>query len=466
MYMYIRTVRSLLLVVGFVLSVPFYASAVDTIVNTSLDRFGSATYGLMNMQIQVTYHATTRNLDTGSIVASGDVVPQGADILFSCGEHTYQDIYWFSSGYNADSPYGDWVPNAGNPGNLCQDKNYVPFDGRTEGHQGLTYATFSVNPPVRTISGLPATCTTYTDGVSKVCRDVTSGTLTATCHYAATHGIFYGVNGLLKTGSAGGVRFGGGVPSSGSTCTDQSNPSVSSQVPVPAAQIAHTIVVDSTGNGAPTAPNITLGGGACVVGEQFSFTVQGSDPDGDSIRYAIDWNSDGVPDQYVPATGYVPSGTSQTVTRVFATSGQKTVQVRTEDSRGLVSGWSTSSFTCAAAVDTIDDSSMETGFFDGDTSITGDSVGAGVNDLQLRAIPSLVSKGSSTRLHWSAVNVDACVVSGTNGDSFAGITSVVRGQMSGPIEEATRYTLTCTTASGESLQKSVLVNIIPVFREI
>ena len=56
-------------------------------------------------------------------------------------------------------------------------------------------------------------------------------------------------------------------------------------------------------------------------------------------------------DQWVPATGYVPSGSTQSASRTYSTEGTKTVKVLAQNQNGNSSGWATLSFSCADAQD-------------------------------------------------------------------------------------------------------------------
>jgi hypothetical protein len=83
----------------------------------------------------------------------------------------------------------------------------------------------------------------------------------------------------------------------------------------------------------------------------------------------------------------------------------------------------------------------------------------------LKAVPSLVKRDNTTLVSWSSQYATACTVSGTNGDSWTGLSG---SQTSSPIHSQTTYTLNCTGEEGadpSSVQKSVIVNIAPVFEE-
>jgi hypothetical protein len=178
--------------------------------------------------------------------------------------------------------------------------------------------------------------------------------------------------------------------------------------------------------------------------------MQSTDPEGDQLRYGVDWDANGTIDQYVSVTGYVPSGTTQTASRTYSLAGAKTVNVLAQDTNGLISGWATLSFTCGMAANS---QSTDTGI----ASVT--------PDLELRVIPSLVKSGDTTKVNWSSVNVSSCTVTGQNGDAWSGLQSTIGGNISKPITGETTYTFSCIDAGGATLTKSATVKIIPTFQE-
>jgi hypothetical protein len=76
--------------------------------------------------------------------------------------------------------------------------------------------------------------------------------------------------------------------------------------------------------------------------------------------------------------------------------------------------------------------------------------------------PSIVQKGESATVAWSAVNVSSCSISGTNGDSWTGING---SQPSSPILGQTIYTLNCVGEDGNPVSGTATVNIVPNFNE-
>ena len=74
-----------------------------------------------------------------------------------------------------------------------------------------------------------------------------------------------------------------------------------------------------------------------------------------------------------------------------------------------------------------------------------------------------VQFGNSTLIIWSAENVNSCSVTGTNGDSWSGISG---SQNTSAITEETTYTLTCLDVEDHPTSpQSVTVSLIPVFEE-
>jgi hypothetical protein len=92
----------------------------------------------------------------------------------------------------------------------------------------------------------------------------------------------------------------------------------------------------SGGNNPPSLPNISAPATGASDGIH-SFTITGTDPDGDQVRYGFDWNDNGTVDEWVPATGYVNSGTPRTVTRQWAIAGTYSYRVLVQDANGAES---------------------------------------------------------------------------------------------------------------------------------
>ncbi|MBI4068347.1 hypothetical protein HY413_02990 [Candidatus Kaiserbacteria bacterium] len=251
---------------------------------------------------------------------------------------------------------------------------------------------------------------------------------------------------------------------------------------------------DGSGPNTPTLASI----GQCTVGIPHSITMQSTDPDSDQIRYGVDWNNDGSVDAFVPSSGYVSSDTIQTAIMTHTTSSANTVKVLAEDSGGRSSDWASISFSCTGLaqqstaqqqtgqcsdnfdndgdgkVDNNDPDCTTSGGVSEFTFVppgTTPSLGVPSADLRL-SVPSLVGRGKTVQVVWSADNVTSCLpVSGTNGDSFAQLSlgtsffSLIGGKTSSPITARTTYSLICVDLNGVTRTKTATVDIQPNFRE-
>jgi hypothetical protein len=195
--------------------------------------------------------------------------------------------------------------------------------------------------------------------------------------------------------------------------------------------------------------------------------MSATDPDQDQIRYAIDWDGNGSVDQFVPATGYVPSGTTLSASRTYSTDGTKQIKVLVQDNRGLTSGWYSLSVSCTGADQAQTQTQSQSQGNNGQSSLQNTTP-----SLTLHATPSLVRSGDTTTLTWSASNVlgNSCKVTSAQ-DTLANGTgnwagALSSGATSGPITSQTTYTLSCTGLDDSALTQSATVNIIPSFQEL
>jgi hypothetical protein len=285
-------------------------------------------------------------------------------------------------------------------------------------------------------------------------------------------------------------------------------PTAPDPITVDAQSIPYPLTITG-GTNPPTAPAITAG--SCTTGNAFTINFSSTDPASHDLKYGVDWNADGSVDQWVPPSGFVPSGTSQSASRTYAIAGQKTVRVMAQNDQGASSEWTTHTFNCAEGVAECPIgyvqqngacifSACPSGYHLQGTECVADGTACTPgaycqgNDLKdnctgevieacawgcfsgrcnpvpspnatLKAVPSLVKQDSTTLVSWSSQYATACTVSGTNGDSWTGLTG---SQTSSPIHSQTNYTLNCTGEEGadpSSVQKSVIVNIAPTFEE-
>jgi hypothetical protein len=422
---------------------------------------------LQNAMVTVHYRVKLQEVDaSGAVVrelSCGASIPQGTRVKYSFDAHKYTDISWVGTGGSNDSPYGMWraYGSQPSPAERCEPDNLY----KVGAHKANLYAELTIQPPEKNITTNMPSCTEGAND-SKTC--VTGvGTYDATYAFAATRGNFWGgwlhtkeddrkggqcyapsrdYRGVdqraMRTGSVSGSVYAMSVPPKTHPCslTGVAGP----EVPTP-----------------PQPPNLTAAAGACVIGQSFGISVTANDPDGDDLRYEVDWTNDGIIEETVPASGYLASGTTRIVSRTFAVGGSKTLRVRAQDEHGARSSWASISFNCT---ETGDDSIVE---LDGENDPElGDDTGVfpSINDLSLRALPSLVRTGGTTKIHWSSQNMASCSVAGSNGDRWSGLTSPVSGEVSGVINGLVTYTLTCN-AGGNSFTKTAIVNVLPSWVE-
>jgi hypothetical protein len=96
----------------------------------------------------------------------------------------------------------------------------------------------------------------------------------------------------------------------------------------------------------------------------------------------------------------------------------------------------------------------------------------GANIIKFTVSPTLVQSGNTTAVTWDVENVTACSVTGTNGDSWTGLTGTETSRQ--PITSQTIYTLHCSLLPGAKntdgttavwVDQHITVNIVPAFNE-
>jgi hypothetical protein len=462
-----------------------------------------------NPSVTIQYAVTVKRVSTGTLVMPGSTIQTGERIQFLFKPHDDSDIYWFATGHFLSSPYGDWISKnqlganapdvvpaeaGGSLAKICTPKNQIT---NTISETGAAFGSLSVNAPVKRIDGMSGySCTriapsssNFSSSVGPIngggldCVFTSPGVINPVFVFEAVSGHFF-TNASPAPRNDGQCSFQGPVVThSGAAYTLGTNrgvrghalagaPSARYTLSVPAKSIPFPLTVVTASGTPPTIPNLTASSVACVVGTPHTFSMTSTDPDGDRVRYGIDWTADGIIDQFVPPTGFMSSGQSTTTRRTFSVPGTKTVRVLAQDEKGMMSGWSSFSFNCTASDITtnqtiITDDTVGGGFTDGGNGIgigTGNGTGATLADLVLRAVPSLIRRGETTKVSWSAANVASCTVTGENGDSWGGLVSPIGGRVSAPITQRTTFTLTCLSGH-ETLVKSAVVNVLPNWEE-
>ena len=91
-------------------------------------------------------------------------------------------------------------------------------------------------------------------------------------------------------------------------------------------------------NNPPNSPSQLSGPSSGIVHDTLSYTSSATDPDGDTVKYGIDFHNDGVIDDW---TEFYPSGVTITFHITFNTVGTYQLRLKAEDIHGAESGWST-----------------------------------------------------------------------------------------------------------------------------
>lgn len=423
----------------------------------------------------VEYAVRVTNAETGAVVPSGSTVPQGTRLKL---EFLPETMSWHTTGGIYDTPYAHWTETLP-PAPTCDAADMVinqtgrKFNGKNSGNN--IYAPVYAEPPAKTVKNVSAlgSCTSPAVDGDTTCTASSIGTHAIDFEFAQTQAHQYvrvyrmdvsrdappinrwpKLNVCEPMGDLANIRDFAGAA--------RNEPR--SVVPLPKKSIPFTVTVIPVDpdNAVPAAPSLAAAGAGCTVGVPHSITFSATDPDGDQLRYLVDWNGDGTVDQFVSASGYVPSGVAQTASRTFATADRKTVQVRAQDDKGALSAPATLSFTCTG-----EPTSETAGLYeDADGFPIGDVTPIpSVNDLSLRALPSLVRAGNTTKVHWSSQNMSACTVSGTNGDGWNVLNSPVNGELSSAITGQVIYTLSCRGTDGGTYAKTAHVNVLPIWTE-
>jgi hypothetical protein len=377
---------------------------------------------------------------------------------------TTPDITWNFTGGVMGTPDGYW---GNSPVRFCSG-NQVGSGGSISHGSVRAFIQMSVNPPTVTTnsSGSVAAVTDLGGGVYRI---DSNGAVQINFNYSGTTGRLY-------------TQYKPQIGSCGSPN-------------VPLSLSPRTITFNFTGvggNNAPNAPSISgpVNGNA---GTAYNFNIQGSDPDGDTVRYGIDVDNNGTVDQWQPFSGHVASNTVRVYSRSWGSAGTYTFQALTQDFNGAQSGWTSHTITIAPVVNGIcgaahnlptfnppslglcssgSQSAVTPGSAPGPYSWSCTGSGGGSNDacsapylppapvvdLKVNGLdgPMVVNAGTNLNITWPSVS-NAVSCSGS-GYLWAGGKSVAGGNDNIPMgNTSTLYTLTCTGPTGLTATDTVSV---------
>jgi hypothetical protein len=418
----------------------------------------------------VQYSAIITNRSTGAQISDGASVPAGTQIRLQTVPHAPADVSWFGTGFSQDSPNGEWRNNANPPGWATQQYGFIGEGVSANGpvcnaKDLLTtrdasafyrvtgiYIPFVINPPAgksATVSNLSCSGASV-DGNGTFTQDCTvtaAGPVSVTFNFPATYGKYY--YRYQDEGGITGDPFAGGLFIIDSGCYGNDNPLRQATafestavkknalagsdytVNVPAQTISFnfsaTAVVPANNPPTTTITGPTSG----AVNTPYTFSVRGTDPEGDTVRVGVDWNMDGTPDIGSPYGNFSPSGTTENFTQSWTTPGTYTIQANSQDSVSMgVSAWRTHTITIAAA-----------------PPVTADLTINGSNG------PLNVAKNTTVNLNWTSANAGSC--SKWGGTWGSGQTVGTSGSGSTVVANTTTYMVNCNGATD-----SVTVNVV------
>jgi hypothetical protein len=197
------------------------------------------------------------------------------------------------------------------------------------------------------------------NGYSALCSVTSAGTISPIFNFNSTVGNFY-YRYYDPRGIAGSVPgcYGNNVPlhKSDATSPPQSYAAIIKAkrsvytLNVPAQTIQYNLNVgETTSNNRPPDPPTITGPTTGLIETSYPFNFVSKDPDGDQIKYAISWTNDGTIEQYLPDTGLVDSGTSQSASSSWSALGMHTFEAMAIDSHDATSTWTTYNITLCSS---------------------------------------------------------------------------------------------------------------------
>jgi hypothetical protein len=391
--------------------------------------YGGGTWevGLTQKNVTVTYNAEIRDTNTGATISDGALLPIGARLTLKFLPHVYTDIAWTGSGHWQGTPYGEWRANSAPPppasiGSLrvlsCDQKDYVsPY-----GVGNAFYIPLVISPPTKTITTTGMTCGSQTGdesiGYTKSCVVDASGPITANFNYNSTGGEFYYRFFWL------GRCLGNDIPMSGYDLI------------VPAKSISYNLnrIITSDPPPPPTITGPTKG----YVGKGYQFGFVSTNPDGDTMKYGVDWTLDNIVDQWLPGSGSANSGTAQNVTKSWSSIGNYSFKAKAYKSQGTSSVWSSTHTFQAFPLPVVN----------------------------LSVSPSSIISGASSTISWSATDAKECIASASPSNGlWSGSKATSSGSQSTGVLTTSQssktfsYTLKCIGNGGDDGFDTKTVNL-------
>jgi|GEM_PF-552441 len=341
-----------------------YTPTVEPYVGTTPDDVSMWAGGLSDPIATVGYSANVYDDDTGILLSPGSTVSVGQRLRLV---QSLGGVSWLGTGWANDTPAGVWKNDAGFPDGptgtverVVQWTNGLPSGWRdfrtaqcSPEFYTLTaagtniYIPFSAKPPTQRVEENPSG-TANLSCAGNVCEVLSAGTINLDFVFESTYGMFYyeyeyvGDPGVCLTSwylnpmRASGDSY---APSSMSCVNTSVFPMAflpvddeGHKMTFPMTVIPYTLTAVGGANTPPPPPTVNgTPANTHLTGIAQDFDIVTTDPDGDTVRYGIDWDMNGTI-HWVPASGYVPSGATQSASRIWATPGVKNFSVMAEDS--------------------------------------------------------------------------------------------------------------------------------------
>lgn len=302
-------------------------------------------YGITPGSASVTYRATLVDVATNVTIPSDTSVEVGTKIKVLHTPYQSTDIHWVGTGYSFDSPYGHWKANAERTAFNYGD--FVGVDSSGNGCHGNTawiYVPFVVNPPVPAV--VNPSSNVSCNGI--ICTVTAPGPVSVSMQFPATYGQFYFTYAATTfskmrfcpvniehrhIGDPGDNRPYWPMSADGSNNNSQHEPY---KFIVPTQIIAFNLQAVNPSN-PPKDPQVTPRvHNSRLIEEKQYFDLTTTEPDGEQVRYGVDWDNNGSPDYW---TGFVDAVASTPVRHIWITPGTYTFRVIAEDTSKARSHW-------------------------------------------------------------------------------------------------------------------------------
>jgi hypothetical protein len=299
--------------------------------------FGPFKTTLRRVNVTVTYSAEVSK-QTGEVLSGGESLPVGTALNLKFIPHTSNDIYWFGTGGVDDSPYGEWRAGAVAPAISCQEKDFTNADihisaGVNSMRWAYLFFPLVLEAPNKNLQNLQnLSCGALNASGVASCTVTAAGPVSASFKYDETFGNFYF---RYKTHPFTGRQK--ELSELGDYECKGTNSSLH-RLTVPAQTITYTFSGSAEANQPPTTPVIT-GPVTGRPGDTYTFGLLSTDPDGDDIKYGMDWLNGTTVNQWAPSTGFIAQNNSQSVTKSWSVPGTYTFKAMAQDDNGAVSGW-------------------------------------------------------------------------------------------------------------------------------